>query len=105
METQNSGGRCSSGNHGGGQEVGEDEPVALHDFTGFDQDRREEHGSATGVSVELAVLPARINAVRKVAEELRVERASGEAASELARIDAGDVGAEARLNHFPGERP
>lgn len=92
------------GSFAGREQVGEDEAVAREDYTGRDVDGALKHGAGAGERVELAVFAARIDVVRKIGEEARVEAAAGEGRADFGRVDASDEGAEAGAEHFAGER-
>src|SRR2546428_367998 len=77
----------------GGHDVREDEPVALNDFADLDGNRLSKHRPLKGVSVELAVLAARVNAAGKLAEQLGVEGPAGKRAPEFIRVHASNHGA------------
>jgi hypothetical protein len=47
------------------REIGEDEPVALHDLTGLQPDRMMKGRRLKDQSVELTVLAVRIHSVRQ----------------------------------------
>ena len=87
----------------GGHDVREDEPVALNDFADLDGNWLLKHRPLKGVSVELAVLAARVNAAGKLAEQLGVEGPAGKRALEFLGVHASNQGAQARRHHLPRE--
>jgi hypothetical protein len=84
------------------KQIGEDEPVALLDSAEPRLDRRGEHRPREDAGVELAVLPARVDAVgrsarsRTKARPVKVPAASG--------VDAGQARLDAR-DHLAREAP
>src|SRR5271156_4737631 len=85
------------------EDIGENEAISLYDLAHGDIDRFPEAGTVINEGMELAVLPAWVDAGRQVGEELGVEIAAGEFGGQHLRIDAGDFRAKARGDHGPGQ--
>src|SRR6266702_56303 len=86
-----------------GEKFGVDEIVALDGLRGNYGNGAGEHGAAEGEGVELAALATGIDFGRQVAEERRVEGAAGERRAEGARVDTGEMRAQAGCDHLAGE--
>src|SRR5260370_18164452 len=90
---------------GPGQEVGEDEPVALYRLTDAHLDGAAEHRARGRKGMELAVLAARVDPRRQIGEQTGVEAAPRERGRQLLRIDAGQGRLETGGQHLPRQLP
>src|ERR1700739_790386 len=88
----------------GGEEVAEDEAVAVDDFPGLNRNRPAKDGAVEDESVELAVFAAGVRGRRKIAAEEIIKFAAGGAGVEDFGINANGNGAKAlraeRLDEF-----
>jgi hypothetical protein len=80
-----------------------DEIVALHSLCGYYRYGTREHGAGEGEGVELATLAAGIDFGGQVGEQGSVEGAAGEGRAECARVNAGEMRAQAGGDHFSGK--
>ena len=83
--------------------IGEDKTFALDRFTYAHGNLLGEHRPRRDRGVKFAVLAARVDAVRQVAQQFRIEAPSGETAIELARIEARDARGKPACNHVARE--
>src|SRR3990172_5641738 len=86
-----------------GQEVGEDEAVALYDLTGLYLHGTAKHRPLVAEGVEHAVLAAGVDARGQVGEQCGVERAPGERAVEALGVDTSEFRAQAGADHVAPE--
>ena len=79
-----------------GQEIAEDERIALDDFAEGEGDGAREDGAVEDEGVEFAIFAAGIDGGREIGKEGCVEFATGEAGIEDFGVDADSDGAESR---------
>jgi hypothetical protein len=77
--------------------------VSQHDFAELNWDRRAHGGAGRHERVELASFTARVDALRQVSEESRIERTSSKRARELLSVDADEVSDKAGLDELRSE--
>jgi hypothetical protein len=85
-------------------EIGEDEAVALDDFSSLDRNGMREHRTVVGERVKLAALAARIDAGGQLGEERRVELTAGKSTVERAGIDARQARMQSAVYHLVRKR-
>jgi hypothetical protein len=83
-----------------GEDFSIDKIVALHGLRGYTRDGTRKHWAGEGEGVELAALAAGIDGCGQVGEQRGIEGATGEGCVEHARVDAGEVGAQAGGEHL-----
>src|ERR1019366_3689846 len=71
----------------GGNDIGKDEAVALDDFTDSHRNLFGKHGTRGDYGMKLAILTARVDAFRQIAQQIKIESASGKLAIETPGID------------------
>src|SRR2546421_9215475 len=86
------------------QEIREHEAVTLDDLSADDLDGVAEPRGVERERVELASFTARVDGRRKILQVGAIELSTGERRLQLPRIDAGDAGADARVQHLGRER-
>src|SRR3989337_3212515 len=86
-----------------GQEVGEDEAVALYDLTGLHRHGTAKHRPLVAEGVELAALAAGVDGRGQIGEQCGVERAPGERAVEVPGVNTSEFRAQAGADHVARE--
>src|SRR5882724_6350676 len=81
------------------QEVREHESVAIHDLSAPKEDGTAEHRSVVRERMKLAAFAARVDRRRDLLEKRGVVFPTSERRGELLRIDAGQSGAKAAIDH------
>src|SRR5687767_5924353 len=86
------------------REFGPGERLARDRLTALDAQWFREHRSRIHARVELAVLGARVGALRQIGEQRRIEVASDDRDVEDPRVDTDDARAQTALEHLFGKR-
>src|SRR5690606_18900297 len=88
----------------GRSEAGVGESIALHDLTSCDGECLGETWRGGYVSVKLTVFPAGVDMGRQGIEQSMIETAASQVCGQPAQIDAAQMGLQAAVDHFPGQR-
>ena len=87
----------------GGEKIGIDKIVALDDLAGKYGNGTREDWAGEGEGVELSAFAAGVDRGGQIGEEFGVEGAAGEGGIEVARVNTGEMRAEACGDHLASE--